>query len=300
MRKAFERTIAVEDLDLHVPRGSTYGLLGPNGSGKTTTIRMILRILEPDRGAILLLGGQATPTLLERVGYLPEERGLYRRMTARRVLLFLAELKGMSPRESRPRVDHWLERVGLSDRADARVLELSKGMQQKLQFLAAVVHDPEVVILDEPFSGLDPINQEALRAIVGELRAAGRTILFSTHMIEHAERLCDHVCILANGRKVVDGSVTEVKRGHRGTRVALALERWDPGALATIRAMPDVVGVAGEGSELEAALAEGADPQAFLSELVARGLRLRRFELAEPSLRQIYLERAGGAASAHA
>ncbi|MFN2421871.1 MAG: ABC transporter ATP-binding protein [Gemmatimonadota bacterium] len=216
VRKTFDRTVALDGLDLEVPRGVTYGLLGPNGSGKTTTVRLILGILEPDRGEIRLLGDQRSPAILDRVGYLPEERGLYRRMRVRPLLLFLAELKGMSASRAGPRIDDWLNRVGLADRAEARVQELSKGMQQKLQFLAAVVHDPELVILDEPFGGLDPINQEVLRSIVGELQRVGRTILLSTHLIEHAEWLCDHVCILAGGRAVLDGPIDRIKQEHGG------------------------------------------------------------------------------------
>jgi ABC-2 type transport system ATP-binding protein len=294
VRKTFDRNVAVEALDLTIPLGSTYGLLGPNGSGKTTTIRMVLRILEPDEGEIRVFGRTPGPDTLDRIGYLPEERGLYRRMRVRPMLLFLAELKGVPSARAGPRIERWLDRVGLADRAQARIHELSKGMQQKLQFLAAIVHDPELVILDEPFSGLDPINQEALREIVSELRRDGRTILFSTHMIEHAERLCDHVCILARGRKVVDGEVARVKREHRGTFVALTVDGGDPSAAASIlRRSPHVVGIAEEGRDLELALAATADPQAVLADLVAAGVRLRRWQVVEPSLRQIFLERAG-------
>jgi ABC-2 type transport system ATP-binding protein len=216
VRKSFDRTVAVDGLDLTVPRGATYGLLGPNGSGKTTTVRLILGILEPDGGEIRVLGDQRSPAILDRVGYLPEERGLYRRMRVRPLLLFLAEIKGVPASRAGPRIDAWLERVELAERAESRVQELSKGMQQKLQFLAAVVHDPELVILDEPFGGLDPINQEVLRSIVGELQRMGRTILLSTHMIEHAEWLCDHVCILARGRAAVDGPIERIKQEHSG------------------------------------------------------------------------------------
>jgi ABC-2 type transport system ATP-binding protein len=293
VRKAFERTVAVDELDLRVPRGATYGLLGPNGSGKTTTIRLILGILAADRGEIRVFGGPVTPASLDRIGYLPEERGLYRRMKVRRLLLFLAELKGMEPARARPLIEEWLARLGLSDRGQARIDELSKGMQQKIQFLAAVLHQPDLVILDEPFAGLDPINQETLKAAIGELRSAGRTVLLSTHQLELAERLCDHVCIIARGRKVVDGPIVDVRRSTSGTRVALALETWSPETAAKLAAMPGVIDVTENGREIEVALVQGADPQALLVDLVQAGARIQRFDHIEPSLRQIFLERAG-------
>ena len=280
-------------LDLAVPAGSTYALLGPNGSGKTTTIRMILRIQEPDEGAVRLFGLPVSTRTLDRVGHLPEERGLYPRMTALEALVFLAELKGIPRREGRVRVLEWLERVGLAERADDRVQSLSKGMQQKLQFVAAVVHDPEVVILDEPFSGLDPINQAALRDIVADLRRQGRTILLSTHNIEHAERLCDHVCILARGRAVVMGPLSEVRRGHGERNVALDVVRWSPEVEAAVREAPGTESVHHDGTAFEIRLAPGADPGALLSHLVGRAVAVRRFEVVEPSLHQVFLDRVG-------
>ncbi|MFN2384618.1 MAG: ABC transporter ATP-binding protein [Gemmatimonadota bacterium] len=295
VEKRFGATRAVRGLDLRIPRGSTYGLLGPNGSGKTTTIRMLLRILEPDAGTLRVFGGDVTPAALDRIGYLPEERGLYARMTARNVLAFLAELKGVPPRVSRPRIDAWLERMGLADRADARVQEYSKGMQQKLQFLAAIIHQPDLVILDEPFSGLDPINQEVLKEIIAELRTQGRTILFCTHMIEHAERLCDHVCIIARGQVLVDGPVATVRRAHGGSHVALTLAELGSGAAARVRASAQVGAVQEDGGELHVSLRPEGDPQALLAELVAAGVGLRRFEIVEPTLRQIFLDRAAEA-----
>ncbi|HUP19992.1 MAG TPA: ATP-binding cassette domain-containing protein [Gemmatimonadota bacterium] len=285
--------MAVHDLDLAVPAGSTYALLGPNGSGKTTTIRMILRIQEPDEGEVRLFGRPVDTHALDRVGHLPEERGLYPRMTALEVLVFLAELKGIPRREGRVRVLEWLERVGLAERAGDRVQSLSKGMQQKLQFVAAVAHDPEVVILDEPFSGLDPINQTALRDIVADLRRQGRTILLSTHIIEHAERLCDHVCILAHGRAVAMGPLSEVRRAHGERVVALDVVHWTPEVESAVREAPGTEVVRHDGTAFEIRLLHGADPDALLRHLVGRAVPVRRFEVVEPSLHQVFLERVG-------
>jgi ABC-2 type transport system ATP-binding protein len=293
LRKEYGDTVAVDNLDLVVPRGSMYALLGPNGSGKTTTIRTLLRIQAPDAGEVRVLGEEPGPAVRDRIGYLPEERGLYPRMKVREVLTFLAELKGLPPRTSRPRIDAWLERVDLAGRADDLVQGLSKGMQQKLQFIAAVVHEPELVILDEPFSGLDPINQQALREIVGEIRRAERTILFSTHIIEHAERLCDHVCILSRGRAVVEGELARVKREHGGRHVGLTLDPWTPEAVAAVRAAPEAARIHQDGHALEITLAEGADPRALLTRLVQAGVGLTRYEVVEPSLQQVFIERVG-------
>jgi ABC-2 type transport system ATP-binding protein len=289
--KSYGDFTAVKPLDLVVPYGSTYGLLGPNGAGKTTTIRMILRILEPDGGEISILGQPLSQRGLDRVGYLPEERGVYKRMRVKGLLAFFAELKGIGSKEASPRIDHWLERLDLTAWANARVQELSKGMQQKIQFIATMLHEPDIVILDEPFSGLDPINQQVLRQIIVELKQAGRTILFSTHIIEHAERICDHVCIIARGEKVADGSMAAVKLEHGGEYVALRLERPEPQVESAIRRLPYVERVREHGTTLEVGLRDGADPQELLVHLIQQGVRLRRFECTEPSLEQIFLDR---------
>jgi ABC-2 type transport system ATP-binding protein len=291
--KSYDTFQAVKPLDLVVPRGATYGLLGPNGAGKTTTIRMALRILQPDAGEIRILGMPLSQEGLDRVGYLPEERGVYKRMKVRKLLTFFAELKGVSARDAKPRVDQWLERMELMDRANAKVQELSKGMQQKIQFIGAILHDPEIVVLDEPFSGLDPINQRVLREIITELKQKGRTIIFSTHIIENAERICDHVCIIARGTKVADGTIAQVKREHGNEYIALRMAEWNAGTVTAVRRMGGVTQVREHGNELEVALREGTDPQALLEELVRAGVRLRRFEVTEPSLEQIFIERVG-------
>jgi ABC-2 type transport system ATP-binding protein len=283
---------AVQPLDLVVPRGATYGLLGPNGAGKTTTIRMMLRILETDTGSVRILGEPLSQTGLDRIGYLPEERGVYRRMRVRSMLSFLAELKGVPPRVSASRIAGWLERFELAQWSNARLQELSKGMQQKVQFIGTILHEPDIVILDEPFSGLDPINQQVLRDIIVQLRREGRTILFSTHIIEHAERICDHVCIIAKGSKVADGAIPDVKRRHGSESVLLRFEAWTPAVEAALR-HPTVRHAQARGAGAEVVLADDADPQTLLAHMVASGIRVRRFECAEPTLERIFLERVG-------
>jgi ABC-2 type transport system ATP-binding protein len=305
--KRYAEHTAVRDLSLAVPRGSVYGLLGPNGAGKTTTIRMILDIIRPDSGTISLLGRpNGDGAVLDLLGYLPEERGLYKKMQVRRVLRFLAELKGVGAREADRRIDEWLDRMSLrtpeKDWGEQKVDELSRGMQQKVQFIGTLLHDPELVILDEPFSGLDPINAQALKDAVVELRRRGRTVIFSTHLMDNAERLCDAVCIIARGEKVLDGGVQEVKdahaRGHGGGTVALGLDRSATnGAGAAVDAvLADRALVARADDQnrfLEVEMAAGADPQRLLRALVDAGAAVTRFELVQPSLHQIFLEKVG-------
>ncbi|HUR91151.1 MAG TPA: ATP-binding cassette domain-containing protein [Gemmatimonadaceae bacterium] len=297
--KRFAGHTAVRDLSLVVPRGTVYGLLGPNGAGKTTTIRMILNVIAPDSGTITILGRDSTTdSILDRVGYLPEERGLYRKMKVRSILRFLAELKGMSRKKADPLIDEWLERLSLKtpdkDWGTAKVDELSRGMQQKVQFIAALLHDPELVILDEPFSGLDPVNSQALKDTIVELRRRGKTVIFSTHLMDNAERMCDAVCIIANGDKVLDGTLAEVKAENAGRTVALALD-GAPGAdidrIFKDRALVERVDDSNRFFEIE--MQPGADAQQLLRAIVATGARVKRFELVQPSLHQIFLEKVG-------
>ena len=297
--KRFDATLAVKDLSLVVPQGSVYGLLGPNGAGKTTTIRMMLDIIAPDTGTIAIFGRPHRESgVLDNVGYLPEERGLYKKMQVRRVLRFLAELKGVKPKEADRRINSWLERLDLTtpekDWGNAKVDELSRGMQQKVQFIGTLLHEPQLVILDEPFSGLDPINAQALKDTVVELKRDGKTVIFSTHMMDNAERLCDSVCIIAHGEKVLDGEVAAVKES-RGTRnVALAV---DGGALDGVRTVLQDRGLVARADDqnrfFEIELATGADPQELLRRVIASGANVSRFELVSPSLHQIFLERVG-------
>ena len=292
MTKRYGEFTAVDALSLTVRAGRVFGLLGPNGAGKTTTIRMIVGITAPDEGKVSLFGRPVTPEAQNRIGYLPEERGLYKRMRVGDQLKFFAELKGFSGRAAEEALDRWFEKVKLSDWKRKKASELSKGMQQKVQFIAAVIHDPDLLILDEPFSGLDPVNVELLKDLVLELRQAGKTIIFSTHQMEVAERVCDDICLINRSRKVLDGSLREVKRGFGRNSVALRFEGGGDGVLED-RAL--VAGVKRHADEIEALLAPGAEPQEVLRRLLASGARVTKFELVEPSLHDIFIEKVGGA-----
>ena len=297
--KRFAEHVAVRELSLTVPTGVVYGLLGPNGAGKTTTIRMILDIIAPDAGTVRIFGRPPGDRgVLDRVGYLPEERGLYKKMQVRRLLRFMAELKGVDGRTASIRIDEWLERLSLRDAnkdwGEAKLDELSRGMQQKVQFIATLLHEPELVILDEPFSGLDPINAQALKDTVFELRRRGKTVIFSTHLMENAERMCDSVCIIARGESVLDGKVDEVK-SREGTRhVALALDGGTDAAVKVILADRSLVRRLDDSHRtFEIELTPDADASLLLRRLVDSGAVIRRFELVQPSLHQIFLDKVG-------
>jgi ABC-2 type transport system ATP-binding protein len=297
--KRYAEHVAVRDLSLAVPRGAVYGLLGPNGAGKTTTIRMILNIIIPDSGSISLFGqSHLTEGVTDRIGYLPEERGLYKKMQVRRVLKFLAELKGVDGKEAEKRIDHWMERFELKtaekDWGLSKIDELSRGMQQKVQFIGTLIHDPDLIILDEPFSGLDPINSQALKDTIVDLKARGKTVIFSTHLMDNAERICDSVCIIAHGDKVLDGAVVDVKAAY-GTRVvALAVAGEARPAIAHVLADRTLVSRADDSNRFyEVELAPGADPQSLLRRVMETGAPIQRFELVQPSLHQIFLDKVG-------
>jgi ABC-2 type transport system ATP-binding protein len=297
--KRYAEHVAVRDLSLQVPRGTVYGLLGPNGAGKTTTIRMILNIIVPDSGTIELFGQPHLANgATDRIGYLPEERGLYKKMQVRRVLRFLAELKGVPGKVAEARIEEWMERFQLKtaekDWGLSKIDELSRGMQQKVQFIGTLLHDPDLVILDEPFSGLDPINAQALKDTVVDLKARGKTVIFSTHLMDNAERLCDAVCIIARGDKVLDGPVSAVKAAHGSRVVALSVGGESRAAIAHILADRTLVArVDDQNRFYEISLAAGADPQQLLRRVVETGAAIQRFELVQPSLHQIFLERVG-------
>lgn len=278
--KTFGAQVAVDDLSLAVPAGSIYGFIGPNGSGKTTTLRMIMRIFLPDRGTIRVLGDDSWQAASDRVTYLPEERGLYKAMRVHEVLRFYAELKGM--RDCRPAITEWLERMRLADAADKKVEALSKGMAQKVQFIAAVISKPELVLLDEPFSGLDPVNENLFRDVILDLRRRGTTIIFSTHNMAVAEQLCDSIFMIYRGRKVLDGTLDSIQDAYGFDTLRV---RVDGGSLD---GLPGVERVTDFGRHQELRLARGADPQAVLGELIRRG-RVERFERARPSLHDIFV-----------
>ncbi len=293
--KRFGKHTAVEGLDLKIPRGVIYGLLGPNGSGKTTSIRMIMGILHPDEGAVHLFGSDPDKTRREHVGYLPEERGVYKKMKVMDYLMFMGEIRGVRRSEGKKRGLSWLARLGLDGWADKRVEDLSKGMQQKVQFIATVIHEPQLLILDEPFSGLDPINQDVLETIVREFHDKGTTILFSTHLMDQAERLCERVCLISRAKKVLDADLRELKIAERKGVVAVEFE-GDDGWLSG----PEIDHIEPHGAELHLLLRDGADPQAILRRGVAAGVTIRRFDLVEPRLHEIFVRHAGADAAGDA
>lgn len=299
--KRFSAHTAVKDLSFAVPAGGIFGLLGPNGAGKSTTIRMIMDIIEPDEGKITLFGSSASSRdLSARVGFLPEERGLYKKMRILEHLAFLGEVKGMRVSDAKAKADKWLQRLGLGDWALKRVEDLSKGMQQKVQFAGALIHDPELVILDEPFSGLDPVNLQVMKDVVVEVARSGRTVLFSTHIMEQAERMCDRIVIIARGEKVVDGTVADVKAGFGDQNIALT---FSSGKEAAERVMADrtlLAKVDDYGASAEVSMAAGVNPQALLTALVGAGVGLSRFEVVEPSLQAIFIAKVGNAGVAPA
>lgn len=282
---------AVNELSLTVPSGCIFGFLGPNGAGKTTTLRMILEIIQPTSGTITLLGAGSALELRNRIGYLPEEKGLYKKMKAWSVIAYFATLKGLSRSAAKVRAFQLLERYGLKDFAEARTEALSKGMGQKVQVLAAIAHDPEFVILDEPFSGLDPVNQSVMEDIITDLRSRGRTVVFSTHVMAHAERLCDRLAIIAGGRKLFDGTPEEARRTLPG-RVRLQVA--EPILAETLQSLPGIAAlVAGTDNRWEIEIGEGADPQGLLESCFNRGIRLRSFQLIEPTLHDVFLNLVG-------
>ena len=283
--KSFGEFTAVRELSLDARAGRVYGLLGPNGAGKTTTIRMIVNITAPDSGTISLFGRKIDQALQDRIGYLPEERGLYRRMRIVDQLRFFAEIKNMRGKQVESKIDEWLARVKLSEWKNKRSMELSKGMQQKIQFITSVIHDPDLLILDEPFSGLDPINTELMKEIVLDLKRAGKTIIFSTHQMEVAERICDDICLLNRSQKVLDGSLREIKRGFGRNSIAVRCEGGD-GVLDDPEFVSKLVRHA---DEAQALLAPGANAQTLLKRLIDSGAVIGKFEMMEPSLNDIFI-----------
>jgi ABC-2 type transport system ATP-binding protein len=280
--KRFGTVVAVRDLDLRVPRGSLYGFIGPNGSGKTTTLRMIMHILLPDQGEIEVLGQRDTRAAHDRVSYLPEERGLYKRMSVRRLLRYFGSLKGAQQPELDRSIDAWLARMGLSDWIDKKIDALSKGMAQKIQFIATVLNRPDLLILDEPFTGLDPVNVEVLRDAVLDLRREGTTIIFSTHDMSVAERLCDRIFMIFKGQKVLDGTLDEIQSSYGYDTVRLRTEA----GMAALRELSAVEEVNDLGNFQE--VRWRGDPQDLLAQLSGR-TRIYHYEIARPSLHDIFV-----------
>jgi ABC-2 type transport system ATP-binding protein len=284
--KSYGDFVAVNDLSMEVKSGSIFGLLGPNGAGKSTTIRMIVNITMPDSGQITLFGQPMSARLQERVGYLPEDRGLYKKMKVGEQLAFFAELKGLRRQEAHKRIDAWLKRIEMTGWKNKKWEELSKGMQQKVQFVSTILHSPDLVILDEPFSGLDPISAGLLKEIVQELKDNNKTIIFSTHLMEQAEELCDEICLINHGRKVLGGPVREIKRGFGWRYIAVDGENYEP----SLKNNPLVKEFTPNRDHTEIILQDGADPQSLLRQLVGDGARITRFEMVAPSLNEIFIE----------
>ena len=284
---------AVREVDIAVPAGAIYGFLGPNGAGKTTTIRMILDIVKPTAGTISVLGAPSALDVRERIGYLPEEKGLYKKMKASSIIAYFAGLKGIDRKTARTRAYELLKRYGLKDFADAKIETLSKGMGQKVQVLASIAHQPEFVILDEPFSGLDPVNQQVMEDVIKDLSKAGSTIIFSTHVMSHAERICDRILLIAKGTKIFDGTIDEAKK-KIPNRVRLQADAGND----QLRALPGVLQVDAVEDDLhedlwDLTIEEGAEAQQILQTCFAQGITLRSFDHNEPTLHDVFVELVG-------
>jgi ABC-2 type transport system ATP-binding protein len=283
--KSFGDFVAVRDLSLQVRRGRIFGLIGPNGAGKTTTIRMIVNITVPDSGRVELFGQPMSTALQDRIGYLPEERGLYKRMKVGEQLRFFAELKSVPAKEADARIDKWLARLELTNWKNKRTKDLSKGMQQKVQFITSVIHEPDLLILDEPFSGLDPVNVETMKEAILEQKSSNKTIILSTHQMEIAEELCDDVCMINRSVKVLDGKLRELRKSFSRNAVALRFEGGD-GLLKDPELVTNVIQV---GDDLEVLLVPGVSPQTLLKRLMDAESVITKFELVEPSLHDIFI-----------
>ena len=290
--KAFGTTQAVDDVSFAVEQGEIFGLLGPNGAGKTTTIRLLLDIFRPDRGSVSILGGSMTEEKKDRIGYMPEERGLYQEVQLERCLLYLASLKSVSPETARRRLDGLLERFDLADHRGKKVKELSKGMQQKAQIINTILHEPELIIIDEPFAALDPVNSQLVKELMRELRAQGTTIMMSTHQMHQVEELCDRIVLIDQGRDVLYGNLDEIRRRFSGHAVLVRVE----GVLPVLEGVEEVIP---QNQVSKLVLADSVAPQEVLVALVAGGHRVERFEIAVPTLDEIFIrvvspDRSGG------
>jgi ABC-2 type transport system ATP-binding protein len=285
--KRYGEFTAVNDISFEVKAGRVFGFLGPNGAGKTTTIRMIVGITAPDEGNIRLFGEKISSVMQDKIGYLPEERGLYKKMKVQEQLRYFAALKDISQKEADKRIDFWLDRMGLGDWKLKKASDLSKGMSQKIQFIAAVLHEPELVILDEPFSGLDPVNVEVLLQAVAELKANGKTIIFSTHLMETAERLCDDIILINKSRKILGGKLREVKESFGKNLLAVRCVGGEK--VLQDKSLVEAMTEHADGLEIE--LAKDADAQILLKKLIESGAEISKFERIEPSLNDIFIDK---------
>ncbi|MFZ2149428.1 MAG: ATP-binding cassette domain-containing protein [Sedimentisphaerales bacterium] len=285
VHKSFGDVQAVNNLSVRVPKGSIYGFLGPNGAGKTTTLRMIMNIIRPDSGSIEIFGDSSVERAKARMGYMPEERGLYRKMTVAKVLTYFGAIKGLAGSELSSSVYRWLQRVDLTNWANKKVEELSRGMHQKLQFAVTAINEPELLILDEPFAGLDPLNTDLLKGIMLEMRDEGKTVILSTHVMHEAEKLCDSILLINKGKAVLDDRLANIQSRQKSHVVSVELE----GDTGFIEKLPKVTAIKSNGHRLEISLADNADTQELLKSLVSR-VRVQRFEVKVPSLHEIFVE----------
>jgi ABC-2 type transport system ATP-binding protein len=290
VRKAYDSFIAVNDLSFNIAAGTMFGLLGPNGAGKTSTIRMMIGITMPDSGEIRMFAEPFRRDHLKRVGYLPEERGLYPKMKVVEQLIFLGQIRGLSRAEAQKRSSQWGERLGIAEHYQKKTQELSKGMQQKIQFIATLLHDPEFIIMDEPFSGLDPVNARLLEEVLLDLRKQGRTILFSTHRMDQVEKLCDTICLVNKGQAVLSGDLREIKSRYGRDRVQISFADSQDGVFLTQEKL--VQKLERYEGYVQVQLAPGADSQQLLTRVVQQA-RVNRYELMEPSLEEIFIDVVG-------
>lgn len=285
--KRFGDFIAVENVSFSIDEGVVFGLIGPNGAGKTTTIRMIMNIIMPDTGSVSVLGDNDMRSAIDLIGYLPEERGMYRKMKVKDLLRFLAELKSMSRRDAVKSIDYWLDRVSLREWQDKKIEELSKGMQQKIQFVGTVLHHPKLLILDEPFGGLDPVNQNLIKDILMELKKKGMTIIFSTHVMESAEKLCEDIFMINKSKEVFSGKLSAIKNEYGKRNIVIEYE-GDDGFLDS----PEILTKDDYGNVVEIQLKKGGDSQKILKAAIS-GATIRKFEIKEPSLHDIFINTVG-------
>lgn len=286
--KNFGDFVAVDNLSLNIPKGSIYGFLGPNGAGKTTTIRMIMSIFYPDQGEISVLGHPNAESVKDRLGYLPEEKGLYKKMKTAEIVAYFGKLKGMDTSTANLKAREMLTRYGLGDWLDKRCETMSKGMGQKVQLLGTMIHDPELVILDEPFSGLDPVNMEVMRDTIRSFKKENRTVIFSTHVMAQAEELCDYIFLIDHGKKVLDGTLRDVKSGgNHGIQID-----YD-GNGEVLKSIPGITRINDAGKTAEIFLADGTSPQDVLRALVDK-LTIHKFDISEPSLHEVFFRAVGG------